>query len=86
MTMTTTTTQGVRAGFYLTEQESLCYANSWADTASRATAAGFAVSIEGIDWATACQDHGFYGAIAKVKAARLRRKLRAGIEATKANA
>jgi hypothetical protein len=32
------------------------------------------VHYEGIDWQQACRDHGFYGAIQKVKEAHRRRK------------
>ena len=42
--------------------------NNWATVASDSLNAGHVVKIEGVNWAQACQDHGFWGAVAKVKA------------------
>ena len=42
--------------------------NHWATEASQSLAAGHGVEIEGVDWRQACRDHGFFGAIAQVKA------------------
>jgi hypothetical protein len=55
--------------FYLTQAEYECYGNSWASAASEYCHRGYPVHYEGIDWQQACRDHGFYGAIDKVKAA-----------------
>lgn len=67
------TTTGIRIAHNITEKECNGELHGWADAASRACDSGFRVVIEGIDWAQACQDHGFYGAISEVKAARRRR-------------
>lgn len=67
----------IHMGYYLTPAEHDCPANSWADSASRSVAEGWPVSIEGIEWQSACRAHGFYGAIQKVKAAHQLRKQRA---------
>jgi hypothetical protein len=64
---------GVKIEHRITQQEHDSAFNGWADNASRACDAGFRVVIEGVDWAQACQDHGFYGAISKVKAGRRNR-------------
>ncbi len=71
----------IRLGYYLTPQEHDDRACSWADTASRTVAAGHPVTIEGVDWQPACRDHGFYGAILKVKAAHRQRKAAAAAQA-----
>lgn len=63
--MTTT-----KNNFYLNQfnYESTC--NSWASAASHyCHELNYPVHYEGIDWKQACRDHGFYGAIMKVKAA-----------------
>ena len=60
--------------FYLNQFDYESRHNSWAYAATNYCDIGYPVHYEGIDWQQACQDHGFYGAIAKVKAAyRLRR-------------
>jgi hypothetical protein len=64
----------IRLGWNLTPQEHDDRACSWADTASRTVTAGHPVTIEGVDWQQACRDHGFGGAIMKVKAAHRLRK------------
>ena len=66
--------QTIRLGYNLTPAEFNCWANSWADSASRSLRDGYPVTIEGVDWQQACHDHGFYGAIMKVKAAHQLRK------------
>lgn len=44
--------------------------NSWASAASHyCHELNYPVHYEGIDWKQACKDHGFHGAIQKVKAA-----------------
>jgi hypothetical protein len=60
--------------FYLKQFDYESRYNSWASAATNYCDNGYPVHYEGIDWQQACRDHGFYGAIAKVKAAyRLRR-------------
>ena len=52
----------------LTEAEYNCPGNSWADRAAR-NPEGEALTVEGVAWKQACRDHGFFGAIGKVKQA-----------------
>lgn len=60
--------------YWLTAEAFSCRACGWADELSRTNHDGQAV-IEGILWRQACRDHGFWGAVAKVKAAyRLRQQ------------
>ncbi len=54
--------------FHLTQAEYESRSNSWASAATEYCHRGYPVHYEGIDWQQACRDHGFYGAIAKVKA------------------
>jgi hypothetical protein len=65
---------GIRLSYYLTPQEHDCPGNAWASTATETVRSGFPVTIEGVSWQEACKDHGFYGAIQKVKAAHRIRK------------
>ena len=56
--------------FYLNHSDYESHYNSWASAASCYVAEhGYPVIYEGINWKQACRDHGFQGAIAKVKAA-----------------
>ena len=55
--------------FYLTQDDYESPYNSWASAASHYANAVGPVTYEGIDWKQACKDHGFFGAIQKVKAA-----------------
>ena len=56
--------------FHLSQSDYESRSNSWADAASNYCRQGYPVHYEGVDWTQACRDHGFYGAIMKVKAAR----------------
>jgi hypothetical protein len=67
----------IRLGWNLTPEEHNCPHNSWANTASQTLSDGYLVTIEGVDWRQACRDHGFYGAIQKVKTAHRQRKAKA---------
>lgn len=60
--------------FRLTQAEYESRSNSWASAATEYCRRGYPVHYEGIDWQQACRDHGFYGAIQKVKEAHRRRK------------
>jgi hypothetical protein len=63
--------------FHLTQADYESRWNSWASAASEYCQRGYPVHYEGVDWQQACQDHGLYGAIDKVKAAyRLRQHQR----------
>lgn len=64
----------VRLSYRITDAEHDDPASGWATGASETVADGFPVSIEGVDWQQACRDHGFFGAIQKVKAAHRIRK------------
>jgi hypothetical protein len=55
--------------FHLSQFDYESRSNSWAGAASEYCQQGYPVHYEGIDWQGACQAHGLYGAIAKVKAA-----------------
>lgn len=56
--------------FYLDQAGYESKYNSWAMAASHySNKLNYPVHYEGIDWTQACKDHGFIGAIAKVKAA-----------------
>lgn len=54
---------------FLTQAEYESRHNSWAGAASEYCHNGHPVHYEGVDWQQACRDHGFYGAIDKVKTA-----------------
>ncbi|NBW05267.1 MAG: hypothetical protein EBR92_04985 [Alphaproteobacteria bacterium] len=62
--------------FYLTLADYESRHNSWASAASHYCQNGYPVHYEGIDWQQACRDHGFYGAIQKVKEAYRARQYR----------
>ena len=55
--------------FYLTQADYECHGNAWASVATHYANTVGPVTYEGIDWKQACRDHGFYGAIQKVKTA-----------------
>ena len=55
--------------FYLSKADYDSYSNSWASAATNYCQIGYPVNYEGIDWQQACRDHGFFGAIQKVKTA-----------------
>lgn len=62
--------------FYLTQADYECHHASWAGAATDYCRRGFPVHYEGIDWQQACRDHGFWGAVDKVKTAYRQRQYR----------
>lgn len=63
--------------FHLTRADYESPWNSWASAASEYCQRGYPVHYEGVDWQQACRDHGFHGAIEKVKAAYRTRQYKA---------
>ena len=63
--------------FHLTQADYESAHNSWASAASEYAHQGYPVIYEGVNWQQACRDHGFYGAIEKVKAAYRQRQYKA---------
>jgi hypothetical protein len=59
--------------YWLTAEAYDCPGCGWADELSRLNdklpQSGPVATVEGIDWRDACLDHGFWGAVAKVKGA-----------------
>ena len=60
--------------FHLSQLDYESRSCGWADAASNYCRQGYPVHYEGVDWQQACRDHGFYGAIDKVKTAYRQRK------------
>lgn len=63
-----------QAGLYLTPEGFNCPAAGWASELTRIARDGHPdLCCEGVAWLQACRDHGFWGAVQKVKAAYRRR-------------
>ena len=59
--------QPTRLNYNLADDEYAERTCQWASQATEYYDEGYPCTIEGVDWSQSCKDHGFWGAVQKVK-------------------